>query len=160
MTLSLHLAPAAAILAGLHAQSFDEAWSEADFEVLLASPGVFALMARAREEPIGFILARIAGDEAEILTLAVNPARRRHGAGRKLVVGAADKALRQGATALFLEVAADNAPALALYEACGFRQVGRRDGYYARAAGAADALTLRRDLNSSSPGDYVSGRSD
>ena len=160
MKLSLHLAPAAAMMARLHADSFDEAWSEANFEGLLASPGVFSLMARAKEQPIGFVLARAVADEAEILTLAVNPAYRRHGVGRQLVQATAEKATALGATALFLEVAADNAPALALYRSCGFREVGRRESYYVRGAGPADALALRRDLNRLEAGHYAPARSD
>ena len=89
-------------------------------------------------------------DEAEVLTLAVRPHARRHGRGRALVQAAADLLAHAGAAELRLEVAADNAAALALYAACGFEPTGRRRGYYARGAGAPamDALTLLRRLNS------------
>jgi len=137
------------VLAALHAEAFSEPWSEAELAALLAGPGAFAIAAFAIDDPVGFVLCRVAADEAEILTLAVAPARRRQGVATALVRGAAEAAARAGAHALFLEVAEDNAPALALYDREGFSGVGRRAGYYARGAQRADALVLRRDLNSS-----------
>lgn len=134
-------------MAALHATSVEDAWSEADFGTLLTSPGVFALLARIGDSPMGFVLVRIAADEAEILTLAVSPASRRQGIGRALVESATETVASAGAGALFLEVAEDNGPALALYEGCDFAQIGRREGYYARGAERLDALILRRALN-------------
>ncbi len=75
----------------------------------------------------------IAG-EAEVLTLAVRPAARRRGIGRALVEAAATLA-EASAAAMFLEVAADNPGAVALYAQTGFEIVGRRPGYYGRAGG-------------------------
>lgn len=131
-----------ATLAALHAAAFDAPWSEAEIAALLAGPGVAALA-----EPGGFLLLRVVADEAEILTLAVAPAERRRGVGRRLVEAATARAAEAGARSLFLEVAEDNAAAVALYQACGFRPAGRRRGYYRRGEGpAADALILARDL--------------
>jgi ribosomal-protein-alanine N-acetyltransferase len=88
----------------------------------------------------------IAG-EAEVLTLAVEPAHRRRGAARALLRGALAQATAAGAEQAFLEVAADNAAALALYREEGFEEAGRRAGYYQRpGARAVDALVLRRSL--------------
>jgi ribosomal-protein-alanine N-acetyltransferase len=139
----------AAAMAALHAASFDEPWGTGEFLALLDGPGAFAQLVR---EPgtgavAGFILARAIADEAEVLTLAVDPAHRRAGAGRALVEAAAIVAAAAGARALFLEVASDNDAALALYRAAGFAEVGQRPAYYRRGAGAVDALVLRRDLN-------------
>jgi ribosomal-protein-alanine N-acetyltransferase len=136
-------------LAAAHALSFDAPWSAADIADLLASPGIFALAARAEDGVHGFILARAIAGEAEILTLAVDPAVRRQGVARALVHAAATAARAAGAETLFLEVAVDNLPAIALYEGAGFEAAGRRRGYYARPGRpAADALVLRRTLNS------------
>jgi ribosomal-protein-alanine N-acetyltransferase len=89
----------------------------------------------------GFILVREAAGEAEILTLAVAPRARRQGLGRALV----DAAIaRLGPAELFLEVAADNHAAIALYQQAGFAQAGVRRGYYARSNGAEDGLILKR----------------
>jgi len=129
-------------LAALHAAAFDEPWSGEALEALLAAPGVIGLM-----QEDGFILIRIAVDEAEILTLAVRPEARRQGLGRALVEAGVAEARSAKATRLFLEVAADNQAAIGLYVRAGFEQVGRRKGYYVRKAGApVDALVLARSL--------------
>ncbi|HLK24613.1 MAG TPA: GNAT family N-acetyltransferase [Caulobacteraceae bacterium] len=134
-------------MAAAHALSFDTPWSAADIAALLASPGVFGLIVRHGAEVAGFALGRAVAGEAELLTLAVAPSRRRQGLGAALVEAVAARAVAAGAMRLFLEVAADNAAALALYEGAGFAPVGRREAYYRRADGAAHALVLARDLN-------------
>jgi ribosomal-protein-alanine N-acetyltransferase len=114
-----------AALAVLHAASFAEPWSAAFIRDLLAGPGVFAFV---RQE--GFVLARAAGGEAEILTLAVAPQSRRGGVGRALVRKAATHAQGLGAGTLFLEVAQDNEAAQKLYSGLGFKPVGLRKAYF------------------------------
>ena len=129
-------------LARLHEQAFSMPWSAREFADLLSQPGVIAIA-----EPDGFVLIRIVLDEAEILTLAVIPAARRLGLGRRLVEEAAVAATKGGAARLFLEVAEDNAPARALYDRAGFSQIGRRKAYYAAADGSrTDAVVMSRDL--------------
>lgn len=131
-------------MAALHAAAFDRArpWSEAEFAALTADPQVFAL-GDARTLALG----RVVLDEAELLTLATDPGHRRQGLARALMRGWIAEAARRGAARAFLEVAADNAPALALYTACGFARAGRRRAYYPRpGAPAADALILTRTL--------------
>jgi ribosomal-protein-alanine N-acetyltransferase len=140
-------AETASALAALHAAAFDQPWSGADIESLLRSPGVFALSGALAGEPAGFILCRVAADEAEVLTLAVKPAIRRRGVAGALLDQATVVALAAGARALFLEVATDNPGAVALYRGRGFDQVGWRAGYFSRAGGAVAALIMRRDLN-------------
>lgn len=133
-------AEAAPLLAALHAAAMPgNPWGEAAFRDLLAMPGAFAL---ASEH--GFILARIAADEAEIIMLVVRPEARRAGHGMALLRGAIGAARNAGATRLFLEVAADNLPATALYRAAGFIEAGRRAKYY----GDTDALVLRLTISS------------
>ena len=123
-----------AALAALHATSFPDPWGTEAIRELFAGPGVFAFLF-----PEGFILARAAGDEAEILTLAVMPQMRRQGLGRSLIRAAAHHARNLGANSLFLEVAANNIAAQALYRSQGFAAVGRRKAYY----GAQDADVLK-----------------
>lgn len=132
-------------LADIHARAFDHGWSGAEIAALLETPGTFAVT-----EARGFILVRAIAGEAEIITLAVAPDARRQGLARRLVEQAVVRALALGAEALFLEVADDNIPALALYRGLGFQVVGRRRGYYARPRGepAVDALVMRLALNS------------
>ena len=134
-------------LAALHAEAFDAPWDAAAFMVLLGQAGV-----HLAEAPGGFILVRTAADEAEILTLAVRPADRRHGLGTGLVSRGVADAVAHGATRLFLEVAEDNKAALALYRGAGFVEAGRRPRYYARADGSrTDALILALNLTGRLP---------
>ncbi len=127
-------------LARLHAAAFPPgaAWSAGTMATLLGMEGVVGLWA-----PGGFILARRVLDEAEILTLAVDPGRRRQGLGEALVETAAVVTAAAGARVMFLEVAEDNAPAMALYAKAGFAQAGRRRDYYAP---GVHAWLLRRSL--------------
>ena len=137
-------------LAKAHASAFDAPWPPEAFVELLASPGVFALSA-VDSAPVGLILMRAIAGEAEVLTLAVEPTHRRLGVAQALLQGGLVQATAMGAETAFLEVAADNAGALALYLRCGFEQVGHRGGYYHRAGGqSVDALVLRRTLNRAS----------
>lgn len=128
-------------LAALHARCFGTTprpWSAAEFGALTTTPGTFLLT-----RPTGFLLGRTALDEAELLTLAVDPAARRQGTGRDLVQAFAATARQHGAATAFLEVAADNAPAIALYSGLGWRQAGLRRRYYGP---ATDALILNLPL--------------
>ena len=123
-------------LAALHAASFNRGWSEHEFEQLLTDRSVVADRATSGRRTVGFILSRRAADEAEILSVAVA----RAGAGRGLARRLLDLHLRRlagfGLRAVFLEVDEDNEPARRLYARAGFREVGRRPGYYQRAARA------------------------
>lgn len=133
------------VLAALHDASFvtPRPWTAAEFATLLAGPGVFLL----DEEAEGFLLGRALAGEAEVLTLAVAPAARRRGMGTRLLARFLDEAGRQGAESAFLEVAAGNAAARALYAAAGFAEAGRRRGYYRDPEGRAeDAVVMRRAL--------------
>jgi ribosomal-protein-alanine N-acetyltransferase len=125
-------------LARLHAEAgAEEAWSAASFAALLAAPGAFAL-----GDDRAFLLARVAADEAELLMLATHPGHRRRGLARALLAAFAAEAAARGAATGFVEVAEDNAPARALYAATGWRETGRRPGYYRRAGGAGAAAVL------------------
>ena len=153
MKLEIALAAHTPAMAALHAAAFDPPWTAADIAELLGSVGGFGLLVRADSQaPAGFVLARAIAGEAEILTLAVDPAARRGGLGLALLAAAAALAQENGAGAIFLEVADDNVAAIALYAKAGFAEVGRRRGYYLRPDGAtADARVLRLDLNSRRP---------
>ena len=134
-------------LAGIHAAAFAESWNEAAIASLLASPGVVALIARSGGKAVGFVMLRIAADEAEILTIGVTPQHRRQHIAERLMAYAAAQASVAGAKSLFLEVATDNEAAGALYRGLSFREVGRRSRYYRRDDTQVDGLILRLDLN-------------
>jgi ribosomal-protein-alanine N-acetyltransferase len=132
----------APVFAALHATSFAEPWTADSFAVLLAQPGVAGWL--WGEAPDGLLLVRAVADEAEILTVAIAPTARGRRGG-DVMIDEALHVLAQGLTRrMFLEVAADNAPALALYRRAGFTPCGRRPGYYAK--GAIDAVIMERAI--------------
>jgi ribosomal-protein-alanine N-acetyltransferase len=132
----------AAAAARLHARAFppDEAWGAQAIALMLELPGCFGIL----RPGTGFVLARVAADEAEILTLAVVPEARRSGLGGALLAEAMAASILRGARAMFLEVSEANEAARALYGAAGFAEVGRRRRYY---PDGSDALVLRRGLS-------------
>ena len=136
-------------MAEAHAGAFEPGWTEQDFDDLLDGDGVFGFLARdATERPVGVILCRVAAEEMEVLTVGVRAQARRSGVAKALMAAALSAAHEAGARSCFLEVAADNEGAAALYEGLGFRRAGLRKAYYDRgSAGVADALVMRRDLN-------------
>ncbi|HVL20258.1 MAG TPA: GNAT family N-acetyltransferase [Amaricoccus sp.] len=132
-------------LAALHARAFTDTprpWTPAEFAAFLAEPSTILVA-----EDAGFAVGRVAGPEAELLTLAVEPAVRRQGTARRLVRAFEAAAAARGAEEALLEVAVTNGPARALYATLGYAQVGRRRGYYARAAAPpVDAVVLAKPL--------------
>ena len=131
-------------MAHLHRAAFlqDRPWSAREFQELLERPGCFCLGDRN-----AFLLGSLIADEAEILTIATDPAHQRQGMARALVDQCLTETKAKGGKQVFLEVAADNAPAMALYKSCGFEEAGRRRDYYHRADGSrADAIVMARSL--------------
>ena len=134
-------------LAALHGASFRRGWSEDEFERLLLDRSVLAHRATLGQQPVGFIISRIAAGEAEILSVAVARAQQGRGLARRLLDLHMRRLAGLGVRTIFLEVDDDNLPARRLYARSAFRQVGRRDGYYPRPGSAAGAaLVRRRDL--------------
>ncbi len=127
-------------MAALHAEAFarPRPWSAGEFSAVLAAPGAFLLT-----EAGGFLVGRALAGEAELLTLAVPAAARRHGVGARLLRAFEAEARARGADEAFLEVASDNEAARALYAGAGWAEAGRRRDYYGR---GADALIFRKSL--------------
>lgn len=131
-------------MAAIHAASFTtpRPWSALEFADLLARADSFQVAV-----PAGFAIGQSLGPEVELLTLAVDPVQRRRGLARALMGAFHDTARTHGAVDAFLEVAAENAPARALYATCGYHEAGRRRRYYRHPDGTrSDALILRRSL--------------
>ena len=128
-------------MAEIHRAAFPaaEAWSRDVMILQLGLPLTFGFMHSLG----GMILARVASDEAEILTLAVHPGQRRQGIGSALMDAAKARAAALGAAAVFLEVAVTNDAARSLYAAHGFAEAGLRRRYY---SDRTDALVLRCTL--------------
>jgi ribosomal-protein-alanine N-acetyltransferase len=99
-------------------------------------------------QPAGFVLCLPAGEAYDIVAIGVVAEQRRRGLGRRLLAHCALRARQAGALRLMLEVAADDAAALAFYRGTGFAETARRANYYPpRACGAArDALVLAKSL--------------
>ena len=145
----------------LHARHFNPAWDAATVRGLLDHPGSTCLVALVidpnrptlpNSETIhkifaGYVMAQLAADEAEILSIGVDPDWQRRGLGGRLVEGLIRAVKRAEAKRLFLEVAADNDAAFALYQRLGFTAIGLRKGYYDRQGGSTvDAMTLALKL--------------
>ena len=117
-------------------------WSEKDYAAHLANGAGLTV-----SDETGFVVGRIAADEAEIITLGVLPDYRKRGHGTDLLAQFETHARTKGAEAIFLEVAANNRAALALYKARAFSRVGRRRKYYENAEGiSVDAFILKKTL--------------
>lgn len=159
----IDLTPAfAEVAAALHEDGFDEAWNADAMVDLLAVPGAFGLLAfepgeaaerskpdeddpcgKQADRPLGFVLVQAVLDEAEITTIAVANHARRCGVARELLANLRTRLANSGVTRLLLEVAQDNSSAIALYNVSGFKEIGRRKGYYRRAGGmTVDALVM------------------
>lgn len=121
-------------MAALHATCFPTGWSEESLSAFLVDTGM--IVQKVNAEPAnalaGFVIARGAGDEAEILTLAIDAKHRRHGLAQTLLDKVSKQLAASGVKRLFLEVDAENDAAIALYNKRGFAQVGRRRNYYRR----------------------------
>jgi len=90
----------------------------------------------------GYLVFSSVLDEGSVDNIAVAPAFRRQGIAAQLLAGAIEKARAAGISFITLEVRASNAPAVALYERFGFREVGRRRGYYEKPREDAILMTL------------------
>ncbi|MGH3934993.1 MAG: ribosomal protein S18-alanine N-acetyltransferase [Pseudonocardiaceae bacterium] len=117
----------------------DDPWDPEAFLEAIAA-GHHYLAAREGGFLIGYAGLARAGGEAEIHTLAVDPAYQGRGIGRALLHAMLDHA---AGAAVFLEVRTDNEAAIQLYRSEGFTVIGTRRGYY-RPSGA-DAFTMRKE---------------
>lgn len=126
------------LMADIHATGFVPAWGTEDMMGLLRQETVFGFLALdtgplIRHRPLGFVLARMAADEAEILTIVVTTRARGRGVGRSLMKDTLRKLYAERVEKLLLEVDETNHSALTLYRDLGFAQVGVRKGYYTHA---------------------------
>lgn len=135
-------------LANLHAASFHRGWGEGEFEAMLREPNTLVHRLRQGRKVIGFIVSRLAADEAEILSVAVAASQRGRGLSRGLLLTHLGHLAGRGVRTVFLEVEENNQPARRLYERAGFAVVGRRERYYRQTGGEElNALVMRRDLS-------------
>jgi ribosomal-protein-alanine N-acetyltransferase len=132
--------PAPEELAALDAECFEPALSAAVYLHWLKFPYLRCWVlrsgeraeARARAEApaLAWAVCQRIEQEAEVLRLGVRPDLRRRGWGRVLLLGVLERLRAEGARRIYLEVRAGNDAAQSLYRAAGFRETGRRRGYY------------------------------
>ncbi|MGB8397604.1 ribosomal protein S18-alanine N-acetyltransferase [Bradyrhizobium sp.] len=137
----------AARLAQLHGASFHRGWGEGEFETMLTERHTLVHRLRRGQKIIGFAVSRMAADEAELLSIAIDPRQRGRGLSRTLLLTHLGHLVGCGVRTVFLEVEEHNLPARRLYERAGFDVVGRRERYYQQPGGEQlNALLMRRDL--------------
>ena len=143
---------AAELLSILHPACFAKGWSHATISTMLGQPAVVCYIAvenlpEQPSNPIGFLVARAAADEAEILTIGVLESHRKLGVALQFMVELTRSLSKLGIKSIFLEVAVSNQAARSLYNKLGFSQVATRPNYYPLANGKReDALVLQRSL--------------
>jgi ribosomal-protein-alanine N-acetyltransferase len=125
------------------AASFRPGAERPEFEDELGRSIARVHVACVQGEVVGYVLGWLAADQAEILSIAVDPDRRTRGVGRALLDHFVATMALHGASHLLLEVRASNGAAIALYEAKGLVRRGVRRSYY---ADGEDALTYRLEL--------------
>lgn len=138
-----------ALLADIHQAAFavmdEDGWSASSIEDLYNHEGVCFYVAMTGDDIQAFAIVRTVGDEAELLTLASNPAAQKRGLALAVMKHVFADMKRGRVVRLFLEVRADNEPAANLYKKVGFQNMGLRKNYYKTNTGKRiDACTLAR----------------
>jgi ribosomal-protein-alanine N-acetyltransferase len=150
--LGLHIEPAeprdADAVARLHAASFYRGWPRQDIEAYLIDPDTPTLVAcDSRRRIAGFAMLRLLGDDAELMTIAVEPKYRSKGVATALLRACFEDLRMTPSKRMILEVAADNPAAIKVYSRLGFTRLSERQGYYARPDGQpATAIVMTRTL--------------
>jgi [ribosomal protein S18]-alanine N-acetyltransferase len=133
-----------AALAELERACFSDPWTAAGIRETIQYETARTFVAQDSGRIVGYVIARISGQEGEILDLAVLPERRRRGVGQALLSAVWNALQRDGVKELYLEVRESNVAAIELYRRQGFRPVGLRPRYYRNPP--EDALVLRAPL--------------
>ena len=123
---------------------FNDPWSPAGLAETIQYGTARTFVAENQAGVVGYIMARISGEEGEILNLAVLPRDRRQGIARRLLATGLEALLTEGVREAYLEVRESNEPAITLYRSAGFRPVGLRPDYYRNPP--EDALVLRAPI--------------
>lgn len=131
-------------MAMTHAAAFTQSrpWTAVEFTDLLANRFTHVV-----GNADSFAVYQVIADAAELLTIATHPDHQRRGLALKTMAAWHAQAHQAGATHSVLDVAADNDPAILLYQRCGYAQCGIRRAYYLREnAPNMDALVMQRSL--------------
>jgi [ribosomal protein S18]-alanine N-acetyltransferase len=140
----------AADLAQLHAQALPPGWPAPDIAAFCGNAGRIVLKAIDGTVLLGFAILQFAGDEAEILTIAVAQEARRRGIASLIMEKAIEICKERPVACVYLEAAESNGPALGLYGKFGFSTFAYRKNYYQAARLAPEAaLIMRLDIKHS-----------
>lgn len=128
--------------------SFAYPWSPRFFLQELRVPCARSLLAMIEGKPVGYVIYWLLPSEIDIHNLAVDPAHRRQGIGRSLLLAVIDEAEHEGRSRITLEVRRSNEAAQRLYQSVGFVSQGLRKGYYSDDGEDAVimALEIRRQV--------------
>lgn len=135
----------------LHVAAFEaqneNGWTARSVQSSLESPGTKGFLFITGDVVVGVLMVRTVCDEAELITVAVQPNQQSQGVGRRILSFMLEFLRQENITTCFLEVRKDNAKAVSLYEQAGFIQVGVRSGYYQNQEGKrTDAALYSLDL--------------
>lgn len=132
-------------IAALEQEAMRDPWSFAQLASALAS-GNLGWVVRAQGTLAAYAIVLAAGEEWELLRLAVASSWRRQGVASGLLAHFACCAEERGARRLLLEVRASNEAALACYRRAGYREIARRRGYYSAPEGREDAVVMAKEI--------------
>ena len=120
------------------------AYSRDEMRMYLALRSSFCVIAEVDRSLAGFtIMDHRPPQPAYMVTIDVDPGMRRQGVATVLLKEVEKRILRAGASAIRLEVAVNNQSAIEFYKRHGFREMGRKPGYY---NGQLDALSMKKEL--------------
>lgn len=137
----------AGAIARLEAEIFTDAWSERDIISTISTEGGMCYTAIDDDGICAYIIARQIPPEGEIYRIAVKKEKRRHGVAYRLLSYAIKCERARGLEVLFLEVRESNTPARNFYKSFGFREIGRRKGYYKLPSEDAIIMSLSESEN-------------
>ena len=129
-------------VAALERICFSDPWSAASIASELDNPLSYWLVAEENAQVVGYIGSQSVQELSDMMNVAVAPAWRRRGLGRRLVQALLAHLLQTDAAELSLEIRVSNAAAIALYEQLGFQIVGCRKRYYVNPR--EDAYIMRK----------------
>lgn len=133
-------------VAAVEAESYAFPWNVGIFRECIRSGYCCRVLDRG-DEIVGYAIMAMGAGEAHVLNVCVRADVRGQQAGRRVMQWLLDEALALGNAWIFLEVRPSNRPAVLLYRALGFTEVGIRRGYYQAVGGREDALVHRLDLD-------------
>ena len=129
-------------LSRIEQDSFDSPWSAAEItkDVTSKDGNIYVAVIESDGETAGYAEMRTVAGEAQIYNIVIDKAFRGRGLGEELLRHLIDRAKESGCSMMTLEVRGGNEAAMELYRKLGFREVGRRAGYYS--AGGEDAVLM------------------